>query len=849
MNHELSAGILLGAASAAAANIGVVIEKLAIRRMPPLDARKTTAMVRRLLGNPVWVIGFVTIAAGLVMQVVALSLASISVVQAVAPTGTVLLLVLSHLFLGDRLRRSEYFGIAALVLALGLLVLSLDSTSDQATGSANLSALIAVTIPTLCASLSCFVVASRVRGSVQHRRRLQAPLYGLATGLLYGGAALDMKSMSTHIQGSGVVRAVSQIAVSPVFYLFLATSLLAFLMFQMALQRSITSVLVPVSSVLSTAFFILVGDALFHEHLPRAPLSLSLRLASFAMLGVGLLTLTVANEAEGAEAGAPPVPVPAAAERHRVEPEPVGRRAQRMTPGRAVPIGLFCVGLALLGLVLVVGPTNDLTIEWRQVVAVIVAVSALVVIAAYTMVSRQRAVRRDLDQTAGVALHNATEAHAARNRLETLLRAATGSAVMGVDRYGTINFFSAGAEQLLGYSAAEVVGVRSIADFIDPAQINERRQTIDAMGNALELLDADAAAAVPWTATRRDGRLRRCVVQVRAVPGAADEARLDPRANGKPGTPGVPGAVVAAPAELDDALAVSRGGYVFVAIDVTEREELKADRERFYALQKEATQSLIEQNNRLRELTQMKVDVVATVSHELRTPITSIRGFVEVLLDAPSELTESQVRMLKTIERNAEQLQRVAEDLLTDPGAGRGAKAAFSELDLARVASEAVDAMQVSADVAGVVMTMEPCHEEVPIVGDRTRLRQLLGNVLSNAIKYTPRYGRVRVAVDTSGDYARVQVMDEGPGIPAGERDQLFDRFYRLASSTEMGAPGAGLGLAIVKSVAEAHEGFVDITDTPGWSTTFRIFIPLRTPDAQSNGVARLAYAAGQAPD
>ena len=83
--------------------------------------------------------------------------------------------------------------------------------------------------------------------------------------------------------------------------MFLATSLLAFLMFQMALQRSITSVFVPVSSVMSTAFFIVVGDALFHEHLPRAPLSLSLRLASFAMLAVGLLTLTVVNEAEGAE--------------------------------------------------------------------------------------------------------------------------------------------------------------------------------------------------------------------------------------------------------------------------------------------------------------------------------------------------------------------------------------------------------------------------------------------------------------------------------------------------------------------------------------------------------------------
>ena len=120
MSHQLSAGILLGVASAVAANVGVVVEKLARSADASPEARKGREMLRRLIGNPVWVIGFCTIAAGLVMQVLALSLASISVVQAVAPTGTALLLVLSHIFLGDRLRRAEYFGIAALVVALGL---------------------------------------------------------------------------------------------------------------------------------------------------------------------------------------------------------------------------------------------------------------------------------------------------------------------------------------------------------------------------------------------------------------------------------------------------------------------------------------------------------------------------------------------------------------------------------------------------------------------------------------------------------------------------------------------------------------------------------------------------------
>ena len=180
-------------------------------------------------------------------------------------------------------------------------------------------------------------------------------------------------------------------------------------------------------------------------------------------------------------------------------------------------VGLFCMDLALLVPLLIVGPPKYPTLEWRQV-AVMATVTTLVASTVYTMVSRDRAVLGDLAQQSRIASRNAREADYARDRLETLLRAATGSAIMGVDPAGTVTFFSAGAEQMLGYRAAEVVGVRSIADFIDPAQIDERRQTIDAMRNTLEPVDAETAAEVPWTATRKDGQQRRCVVRVRALP-------------------------------------------------------------------------------------------------------------------------------------------------------------------------------------------------------------------------------------------------------------------------------------------------------------------------------------------
>ena len=454
-------------------------------------------------------------------------------------------------------------------------------------------------------------------------------------------------------------------------------------------------------------------------------------------------------------------------------------------------VGLFCMDLALLVPLLLVGPPKYPTLEWRQV-AVMATVTTLVASTVYTMVSRDRAFLADLAQQSRMARRNAREADYARDRLETLLRAATGSAIMGVDPAGTVTFFSAGAEQMLGYRAAEVVGIHSIADFIDPAQIDERRQTIDAMRTALEPVDAETAAEVPWTATRKDGQQRRCVVRVRALPVPTADLALRRGARQRRGhRRRTPPPVRTARRLRPTAIAPTNGGYVVVAIDVTEREELAADRERLYAIQKEVTQSLIEQNNRLRELTQMKDDVVATVSHELRTPITSIRGFVELLLDATADLTESQMRMLQTIERNAEHLQRVAEDLLTDPGAGRGLRVAFTELDLSRLAEDAVHAIQTSATVAGIALTIDP-GDEVPIFGDPTRLHQLLANLLSNAIKFSPRGGRVHVIVDSVDSYARVQVLDEGPGIPEGERDQLFERFYRLASSTEMGVPGPG---------------------------------------------------------
>src|SRR6185312_3119745 len=162
-------------------------------------------------------------------------------------------------------------------------------------------------------------------------------------------------------------------------------------------------------------------------------------------------------------------------------------------------VGLFCMDLALMVPVLLIGAPNYPVSSWRQII-VLVVVTTLVASTISTMVHRDRIYVSDLAQQSLLAKRNADDAHNARERLETLLRAATGSAIMGVDPAGTVTFFSAGAELMLGYNASEVVGIRSIADFIDPAQITERRQTIDAMRKALDPVYPETVAEVPWTA-------------------------------------------------------------------------------------------------------------------------------------------------------------------------------------------------------------------------------------------------------------------------------------------------------------------------------------------------------------
>ena len=239
-------------------------------------------------------------------------------------------------------------------------------------------------------------------------------------------------------------------------------------------------------------------------------------------------------------------------------------------------------------------------------------------------------------------------------------------------------------------------------------------------------------------------------------------------------------------------------------------------------------ESLAELNRRLREVDRIKDDFIATVSHELRTPLTSIRGYLE-LIEADAGLSEQGRGFLNVVDRNSERLQCLVSDLLFV--AQVDADQYVLKLGLfcpQELVDEAVAAARPFAEAQQI--TLYAVVDDVPeVAGDRARLAQLLDNLISNALKFTPPGGRVDVRLSSTDDGSTVfEVADTGIGIPEDEQDKTFERFYRATASTKNAIAGTGLGLAIVKLTAEAHGGTVSVESNEGEGATFRVVLPLR---------------------
>jgi signal transduction histidine kinase len=239
---------------------------------------------------------------------------------------------------------------------------------------------------------------------------------------------------------------------------------------------------------------------------------------------------------------------------------------------------------------------------------------------------------------------------------------------------------------------------------------------------------------------------------------------------------------------------------------------------------------LAEQNERLVESDRLKDEFVALISHDLRTPLTSIIGYVELALDERSgeELDDERRSYLEIVSRSSERLLRLVDDLLfvARLQAGRLTLApAF--LDLAEVGAQAVREALPHAERKGVTVSFGS-DGPVPIEADKGRIFQLLDNLITNAIKFTPEDGEVEVSAWRSGKGAVLEVSDTGIGFTPEEAERMFERFFRTPKAVEGQIPGTGLGLFIAKAIVDAHGGRIRAECRDGGGASFRIDLPAR---------------------
>ncbi|MDE3112488.1 MAG: hypothetical protein KGN00_12965 [Chloroflexota bacterium] len=249
-----------------------------------------------------------------------------------------------------------------------------------------------------------------------------------------------------------------------------------------------------------------------------------------------------------------------------------------------------------------------------------------------------------------------------------------------------------------------------------------------------------------------------------------------------------------------------------------------AENERLFAEASEA--------KALRELDRLKDEFLAAVSHELRTPLTVISGSLELLAREGERLSPQASRLIERAEAHTRRLDRSVEDLLE-----------LAQLQEARIElqKEFVAPRELLADAAA---THEPlasarrqrvvvtCADDVPpILVDRRRMQQIVGNLLQNATRYAPEGTAIEARVDRTPDAARISVSDHGPGVPAAERERIFDKFYR-GERTKTTTSGSGLGLAIARTLVELHGGRIRVEDAPAGGARFVVEIPYEAVSA-----------------
>ncbi|HEY7004037.1 MAG TPA: PAS domain S-box protein [Gaiellaceae bacterium] len=352
-------------------------------------------------------------------------------------------------------------------------------------------------------------------------------------------------------------------------------------------------------------------------------------------------------------------------------------------------------------------------------------------------------------------------------------------AIMSADLAGMVTSWNKGAELMFGYAAHEIIG-ESLTLIAPP---DDEEQPLRRIAEAVKAGEGRYEAV----RRRKDGTLIDVSLTLSAVRNDADE-------------------VVSVAA---------------IVQDITDRKRAEQERAEF-------TREVELRNERLLELDRLKDEFVALVSHELRTPLTSIRGYLELVLDEEAgPVTDDQRQFLAVVERNANRLLDLVGDLLflAQIEAGKLSLDVRS-VDLAAVAAESVETARPLAEDKGITLTL--ATSPVPLLsGDRARLAQLLDNLISNAVKFTPAGGRVDVRASAARGSAVLEIRDTGIGIAAEEQEHVFERFFRTSRATEQAIQGTGLGLAISKAIVHAHGGSITLASSDGEGATFKVTIPI----------------------
>jgi two-component system phosphate regulon sensor histidine kinase PhoR len=241
---------------------------------------------------------------------------------------------------------------------------------------------------------------------------------------------------------------------------------------------------------------------------------------------------------------------------------------------------------------------------------------------------------------------------------------------------------------------------------------------------------------------------------------------------------------------------------------------------------------------RVKQLERTRQEFVANVSHELRTPLSLIKGYVETLLEGAKDNPEISTKFLQTIDRNAERLRLLIEDLLTisELESGR-VKLNQQPLQLRALTEKVLSDFRAPAQAKDINLV-----DEVPDVGvcaDAARLEQVLCNLIDNAIKYGRNQGNVTLRARLAGtEQVEISISDDGPGIPPEALERIFERFYRVDKARSREQGGTGLGLSIVKHIVQGHGGRVWARSELGHGAMFYFTLPVGHAVNQKNAVA-----------